>query len=94
MWKQSKEYREENFSISFISLEFILELFSLYKSQRINSYPKLRKEFIDKIFYLADLSKDYNEVKELEKIEKEIIEGLKSKINEVIYLPQTRNSQM
>jgi len=94
LWKQSKEYREENFSISFISLEFILELFSLYKSQRINSYPKLRKEFIDKIFYLADLSKDYNEVKELEKIEKEIIEGLKSKINEVIYLPQTRNSQM
>jgi len=93
-WKESKEYREGGFNISFVSLEFVLELFNLYKNPKVHFNNSLRKSFLEAISNLAEFSKDYSTIKELDTKEKEIIEGLKKTINELVYLPQTREYQV
>ncbi len=89
-WKGCEEFNDK-FKFGFISLEYLLELFVLFKSNRANSNPLLKKAIIDSFNDIVNKSVDFSKKSDLITLEDKKIKQLKDEIKEEKYLPSRDN---
>ncbi|CAD7774560.1 MAG: hypothetical protein KBONHNOK_00735 [Candidatus Methanoperedenaceae archaeon GB50] len=86
-WKKSEEFRK-NFKISFVSLEFILELYKIYKKPVVNN--QLRNKILDSFYDVVNASVNFSKKEDLIECEDRVLETLRKEINREPYIPQER----
>ena len=85
-WKNCTEFNAK-FKFGFISIEYLLELFVLFKSNRANSNPLLKKAILDSLNDIVNKSVDFTKKSDLISLEDKKIKQLKDEIKEEKYLP-------
>jgi hypothetical protein len=84
-WKNCDEFNDK-FKIGFISIEYLLELFVLFKSNRANSNQLLKKAILDSFNDIVSKSVDFVK-SDLITLEDKKLKQLKDEIKEEKYLP-------
>jgi len=86
-WKNSEEFKQK-FKISFISLEFLMELFELARKPVVNSNNKLRNKLLNSFYEVIKKAEDFSDKKKLTDLEDKTITGLQKEIQREDYIPQ------
>ena len=86
-WKNSEEFKQK-FKISFVSLEFLMELFDLARKPVVNSNNELRNKLLNSFYEVIKKAEDFSNKKALTDLENKTITGLQKEIQREDYIPQ------
>ena len=91
-WQNSPEFNS-HYILSFITIEYFLELFKYIKESKVKSNPELLKKIYDSFYIIVSTSSTLNNSIDLIQKEDTILKGITDSIREVSYTP-TRLDQL
>lgn len=85
-WQDSPEFNSQ-YGLSFITIEYFLEIFKYIKESKVKSNPELLKQIYDSFDKIVSTSSTLNDSVSLIKREDIILKGITDSISEVSYTP-------
>ena len=89
-WQNCPEFNSQ-YILSFITIEYFLEIFKYIKESKVKSNPELLKQIYKSFNTIVSTSSTLNNSKDLIEREDTILRGITDSISEVIYTPTRRN---
>jgi len=91
-WQNCPEFNSQ-YRLSFITIEYFLEIFKYIKESKVKSNPELLRQIYDSFNTIVSTSSTLNNSRDLIEREDTILRGITDSISEVIYTP-TRSNQL